>query len=55
MKKFLINWVLEQVIDLAIAALKTLAMKSSSGVDDALVNTVAAEKENIISEIKAAL
>jgi len=55
MKKFLINLVLGQVIDLAIAALKTLAMKSSSKVDDALVDTVAGEKENIIAEIKAAL
>ena len=55
MKKFLIGWVLEQVIDLAISALKTLAMKSSSQVDDKLVTTIAGEKESIIAEIKSSL
>ena len=55
MKKFLIGLVLEQVIDLALSALKRLAMKSSSNVDDALVLTLAAEKDTIIAEIKAEL
>ena len=55
MKKFLIGFVLEQVVDLLIAALKTRAMKSSSQVDDKLVAVIAGERELIISEIKTSL
>lgn len=54
-KKFLINWLLPMVIDQLIAALKSLSMRSSNTVDDALADTVERERDNIINEIKANL
>ena len=49
---FLIKWVLPTalplILDIIIDVLKDLSKKSDSNVDDALVNTLEAEKLNIV-------
>ena len=54
-KKMLMNWLLPVVIDTLIAALQMLSKKTTSAVDDKVVDTVMAERDQIISEIKASL
>lgn len=55
MKKMIINWLLPQVIDLAIAALVKLAHMSDNTIDDEMVGTLIANQDKLISEIKANL
>ena len=55
MKKFLINWILPAVIEMAISALKRLASKSDNQIDDAMVDVLAENEQKIIDEIKASL
>ena len=55
MKSLIIKWVLPSVIDFLIAALKNLAMKSDNQIDDALVNTIAGNRDRVIEEIKQSL
>lgn len=52
MKKILINWLLPTIIDALIGALKGLSKQSDNTIDDALVDTVAANRDSIITEIK---
>ena len=54
-KKMLMNWLMPMLLDTLTSALQSLAMKTSNTVDDKLVATVIAERENIIAEIKASL
>ena len=51
MKKFLIGLVLDSVFNALIAALQKAAMRSSSKVDDKLVEVIAAEQDEIKAEL----
>lgn len=51
MKKFLIGLVLDSVFNALIGALQKAAMRSSSDVDDKLVQVIANEQDEIKAEI----
>lgn len=53
MKKLLINWLLPTLLDALIGALQGLSKKSDNTIDDALVATVAANRDKLITEIKS--
>ena len=55
MKKFLINMLLETVFDMLIMALTKQAKKSSSTVDDQVVEIIADNRDSLIADIKKAL
>lgn len=55
MKKFLIGFVLETLIDLAISALRKLSRRSDNTIDDKIVAVVAGNRDALIKEIKRAL
>ena len=55
MKKWIIRWLIEQIYDALLDALARLARKSSSKVDDALVQLLKANRGDIIRQIKADL
>lgn len=52
MKKFFVGLVIDAVFDALIKSLRTLARKSSSKVDDKLVDVIVASRADLISEIK---
>ena len=52
MKNMVIKWVLESVINALIEALKKLSTQTSNSIDDRLVATLEANKDDIIKEIK---
>lgn len=55
MKKIIINLLLDSIIDLIFLALKRLANKTDSQVDDALIKTLVRERDQMTDEIKSAL
>lgn len=55
MKKFLIGLVIETIFDMLILALTKQAKKSSSTVDDQVVEIIADNRDSLIADIKKAL
>ena len=51
-KKMLMNWLMPMLLDALTSALQSLSAKTENTVDDKLVATIIAERENIITEIK---
>ena len=54
-KRVMINWLLPVIIDLAIQAIQSLAIRSDNDIDDKIVNEVAKNKDKLIEEIKTNL